>query len=88
LQAAYDGRELVARSSVNIITIDAATVRAAEKRIESCEQCNPEYAEIPFDWVLDKVQDAPHTANEFILEQPARCPRCFCEIEKTLVEPE
>jgi hypothetical protein len=39
LEAAYDGRELFARAGVPVITIDAATIRAAVKSIESCEQC-------------------------------------------------
>ena len=69
-----------------MITIDAATIRAAEKRIESCEQCNPEHAEIHFDWI-DKVRGAQPADSDYILEQPGKCPRCFREItEKTLVE--
>ena len=39
----------------NIILIDAATLRQAERLIESCEACNPEGAEIPFDNILDRV---------------------------------
>jgi hypothetical protein len=31
------------------VLIDAATLLKAEKLIESCKQCNPEGAEIPFD---------------------------------------
>jgi hypothetical protein len=33
--------------------VNAATIREAEKLIESCEHCNPEGAEIPFDNNLD-----------------------------------
>jgi hypothetical protein len=89
LLAAYDGQELFARAGVQMIMIDAATTRAAVKKIESCEQCNPEHAEIPFDWILDEVRAAQPGGTEYILEQPAKCPRCFREItEKTLVEPE
>jgi len=39
----------------NIVFIDAATLRKAEKLIESCEHCSPEGAEIPFDNILDRV---------------------------------
>jgi hypothetical protein len=35
-----------------IVLVDAATLRKAEKLIESCEHCNGEGAEIPFDAVL------------------------------------
>jgi hypothetical protein len=89
LEAAHDGRELFARPGVRVITIDAATIRAAVKTIESCEQCNPEHAEIPFNWILDTVRAAQPSVTDYILKEPAKCPRCFREItEKTLVEPE
>jgi hypothetical protein len=32
---------------------DTATLHQAERLIESCEGCNPEGAEIPFDYILD-----------------------------------
>jgi hypothetical protein len=37
------------------VLIDAATLRLAERLIESCEQCNEEGAQIPSDWILDHV---------------------------------
>ena len=39
----------------NVVLVDAAVLRKAEKLIEWCEQCNPERAEIPFDAVLNRV---------------------------------
>jgi hypothetical protein len=33
----------------NVILVDAATLREAEKLIESCEHCHPNDADIPFD---------------------------------------
>ena len=33
----------------NVVLVSAATLREAEKQIESCESCNPTGAEIPFD---------------------------------------
>jgi hypothetical protein len=36
-----------------IMLVDSATARRAEKLIESCEFCNPEGAEIPFDNILE-----------------------------------
>ena len=72
----------------NIVLVDATTLRQAEKRIESCEHCNPDGAEIPFDAVLDHVTRCDNRVKDYILEAPAKCPNCRREIlEKTLVEP-
>ena len=38
-----------------VVLADAATLRKAEQLIESCEHCNREGAEIPFDNILDRV---------------------------------
>ena len=68
--------------------IDADTLRKAEKLIESCEHCNPEGAEIPFDNILDRVTGSDPSVTDYVLEQPAECPNCKGEIlEKTLIEP-
>jgi hypothetical protein len=32
-----------------VVLVDSATLRKAERLIESCEHCNEEGAEIPFD---------------------------------------
>ena len=72
----------------NVILIDAATLRKAERLIESCEACNPEGAQIPFDNILDRVTGSDPSVTDYILEEPAKCPTCQREIqEKTLVEP-
>jgi uncharacterized protein with PIN domain len=87
LQSGFDGDELLARSSITLITVDADVVRRAEKLIESCEHCHPNDAEIPFDWLLAEVTGRGG-AVEFVLAETARCPNCKHEItEKTLVEP-
>jgi hypothetical protein len=63
----------------NVVLVDTATLRKAERLIESCEHCNPEGAEIPFDNILDRVTGSDPSS--------ARCPSCLCEIlEKTLIE--
>jgi hypothetical protein len=73
----------------NVVLIDSAMLRQAEQMIESCEHCNPEHAEVPFDWILDRVTGSAPSVTDYILEEPARCPRCRHEIlEKTLIEPE
>ena len=38
-----------------VALIDASTLRKAERLIESCERCNREGAEIPFDNILDPL---------------------------------
>jgi hypothetical protein len=52
-----------------------------------CEACNPDEAEIPFDNVLDRMTGPNPSVTDYVLEQAAKCPRCFREVlEKTLVE--
>ena len=71
-----------------IVLVDRETIRSAEGFIKSCEHCNPEEAEWPFNVVLDRVTGSDPSVADYILETPARCPRCLCEIlEKTLIEP-
>jgi hypothetical protein len=56
--------------------------------IESCEHCNVEGAEIPFNVILDRITDADPSVTDYVLEQPAKCPSCKREIlEKTFIEP-
>src|SRR5262249_7046191 len=39
----------------NVILVDAAALRKAERLIQSCEPCNPAGAEIQFDTILDRI---------------------------------
>ena len=72
----------------NVVRINTATLRKAEKLIESCEHCNSEGPGIPFDNILDRVTDSDPSVTDYILETPAKCPNCRGEIlEKTVVEP-
>jgi hypothetical protein len=87
LQSGFDGDELLARPSIELVTVDADVIRRAEKEIESCEHCHPEDAEIPFDWILRELT-GKYAAHEFILTATARCPNCKRPLtEKTLVGP-
>jgi hypothetical protein len=44
-------------------------------------------AEIPFDWVLDKVAGRIDAKPDYMMLEPARCPTCKHEVrEKTLVD--
>ena len=71
-----------------VVLIDAATLRKAEQLLESCEYCNREAAEIPFDHILDRVTGSDPSVTDYILERSAKCPNCRREIlEKTLIEP-
>jgi hypothetical protein len=87
LQSGFDGDALLARPSIQLVTVDPATAKKAEQHIESCEHCHPDDAGIPFDWILAEIT-GKRGPIEFILAEAARCPNCKHLIaEKTLVEP-
>ena len=71
----------------NVLLVSAAFLHEAERLIESCEACNPEgFTEIPFDNILDRVTASDPSVTDYVLESPAKCPRCRRDIlEKTLV---
>ena len=72
----------------NVTLIETVTLREAERLIESCEACNPESAQIPFDYILDQVTGSDPSLTDYILEEPAKCPSCRRDVlEKTLIEP-
>jgi hypothetical protein len=88
LQSGFDGDELMSRPGIELVPVDADVIREAEKLIEGCEHCCGEEADIPFDWILDKVTGRSGATTDYILTEPVRCPTCKHEItEKTLVEP-
>jgi len=71
-----------------IVLVEHETISSAEGFIKSCEQCNPENAEWPFNVLLDRIIGSDPRVTDYILESSARCPGCLCEIhEKTLIEP-
>ena len=71
-----------------IVLVKHETVRDVQKFIKSCEHCNPHDAEWPFTALLDRITGSDSKVIDYILETPAICPRCLCEIfETTLVEP-
>jgi len=70
----------------NVIVIDAATLRKAEKMIKSCEHCNAERADIPFVVILDRITDSDPSVADYKVPS-ARCPKCnHSVLETTLVE--
>jgi hypothetical protein len=71
----------------DIVLICGTTIRQVEPLIESCEHCNPEFSWVPFECVLDGVTGYDPTFTDYLLEEPAKCPRCRHDIlENTLVE--
>jgi hypothetical protein len=73
---------------IHVFAVSAATLRQAENLIEGCEFCHPDDAEIPFDWILDRVTGRLGSTTDYILTERARCSNCKMEItEKALVRP-
>jgi len=62
------------------VLVDEETVRQAERRIDSCEACAPDDSEIPFDYVLDSITGCEPELTDYVLEKPAKCPRCSAEV--------
>ena len=71
----------------NVVLVDTATLHKAEGLIETCEHCNPEGVEIPFDDILDGVTRSDPRVTDYVFESNAECPNCHREIlGKTFVE--
>jgi len=71
-----------------IVPVDAAMLQRLEKLILGCHMCSP-FAEVPLFVILDRLRDAPTARTQYILERPARCPRCKRQMtEHTLVDME
>jgi hypothetical protein len=62
------------------VRVEPVTLRAAEQHIESCEACEPELAEVPFDYVLDCLTGCDPEVTDYVLADAAHCPRCGEEI--------
>jgi hypothetical protein len=82
----YDCAELMCRPSIELIVVDAVTVRRAEGLMESCQHCYPNEADTPFDWLIAEVT-GKHGKYDFVMAEVARCPICKQPVsEGTLVE--
>jgi hypothetical protein len=87
LQSGFDGDELLARPSIELVTVDSVITKKAEQQIDSCEHCHSADGEIPFDWLLAELT-GKRGPYEFMLSERVRRPNCKHEItEKTLVDP-
>ena len=86
LQSGFDGDELLARPGIEGVTLGTANVREAESKIEGCEYCHPDDADVCFDWILAEVTGRTGMVD-FMMVETARCPSCRQAVsEKTLVE--
>jgi hypothetical protein len=86
LQSGFDGDALLARPSIELISVDPKNMREAESKIAGCERCRPDESQIPFDWILADALDK-RGAFEFVLTETARYRNCRAALsEKTLVE--
>jgi hypothetical protein len=71
----------------NVVLVHAATLREAERLIESCEHCNPEGAEIPFENILDSVTGSDPIVTEFgTAGEVSDLPQRY--LKRRLIEPE
>jgi hypothetical protein len=52
----------------------------AEKLIHGCEYCHEDDADIPFDWILDKITGRSGATTDYIMTEPAGCRACKHEI--------
>ena len=70
-----------------LVTVSAETINEAMQDVSSCEECNPEGAEFPFEYVLEEVMGFTGVQKDYFMTQPASCPRCKATItEQTHVE--
>jgi hypothetical protein len=56
-----------------VVLVESATLRQAERLMQSCEHCNEEDAQIPFDNILDRITGSDLSVTDYILEEPAKC---------------
>jgi hypothetical protein len=88
VESGFDGDALLARPSIQPITVEPKGIRAAESKIAGCERCRPDESEIPFDWILADII-GKRGSYEFVPAETARGPNCRAEVlEKTLIEPQ
>ena len=74
-------------TATRIIALSKHTVLRAQQDILGCESCTLKTAEIPFTWLLDSVSGQDPMTTDYVLSEPALCPRCRGPVyEETLVE--
>src|SRR5262245_28083488 len=70
----------------NIVLVDEATIRHAERRLRRCEACSDE-PQLLFNTLLDQLTGHDPRITDYLLSRPANCPKCHSAVtEKTIVE--
>ena len=59
-----------------LFTAAAEVAQAAIGQVSSCEACNPEAAEFPFECILDRVMLFSGVHTDYFMPEPPACPRC------------
>ncbi len=73
-------------TTIRIVALSQHTVLRTQQDILGCENCSLD-AEIPFTWLLDDVSGQDPATTDYVLTEPAQCPRCRGPVyEETLVE--
>ena len=68
------------------LSVSRATLLRAQSELLGCEACSEE-ADRPFTWTLDRVSGQDPSVTDYLLSEPAKCPRCQGPVfEETLVE--
>jgi hypothetical protein len=62
------------------VSVDEHTLQEAQDYIASCEVCTPDDADILFDDVLDVLTGSDPWCTDYVLNVPARCPRCYAAV--------
>lgn len=57
--------------STNVVLIDEELIRRAEARIQNCEFCHRDTADIPLDWVFDQLTNCDPSNTDYVLSRPA-----------------
>jgi hypothetical protein len=71
------------------VLIDRPTAEKALGQVAGCEIRRGDEADIPFDWILDRVTGRDPAVTDYILECFLTCRFCGGDIgEKTLVDPD
>ena len=70
-----------------IVLVEHEIVCKAEGFIKSCEHCNLDGAEWPFNAVLDRLTGCDPSVTDYVLEHPAKCPNCHRDVlEETFIQ--
>lgn len=70
-----------------LFTVSREVAQAAIAQVASCEHCDSDAAEIPFEVILDRMMLFSGVHTDYFMPSPPACPRCKATVtEKTLVE--